>query len=353
MTLVARSSPRNRQRPALVLVVLLWALVGCEPIEKSVRLEGSIFGTSWSLVYVPEEISPESSVIEASVLAAFEVVDSTMNTYVPDTALSRFNQMPVGEVIEMGWDFAYLLSEAQRITQLSDGAYDVTVGPLLDLWGFGPQGPTAYPSEQEVDVAKAVTGWSLIDWNPTNRQLSKRKPGVEIELSSIAKGYAVDLAADALDELGIENFLLEVGGEMQARGVSPRGDPWRVAIERPEMARSGVQAALSVTDVGIATSGDYRNYFEVGGIRYSHLIDPRTGYPIRHDLVSVTVIHPSTAIADAWATAMAVMGSEASLALAEARHMAIYVIRRSGDTLSSQWSSEFDRYLKSPDGGSV
>lgn len=352
MTLVARSSPLNHQRPALVLVVLLWALIGCEPTDKSVRLEGSIFGTSWSLVYVPEEVSPESSVIEASVLEAFEVVDSTMNTYVPDTALSRFNQMPVGEVIEMGWDFAYLVSEAQRITRLSDGAYDVTVGPLLDLWGFGPQGPKLYPSEQEVEAAKAVTGWSLIAWNPTNRLLSKRQSGVEIELSSIAKGYAVDLGADALDELGIENFLLEVGGEMQARGVSPRGDHWRVAIERPEMARSGVQAALSVTDVGIATSGDYRNYFEVDGVRYSHLIDPRTGYPIRHDLVSVTVIHPSTAIADAWATAMAVMGSEASLALAEARHMAIYVIRRSGDTLSSQWSSEFDRYLESSGGGS-
>jgi len=352
MTLVARSSPPNRQRPALVLVVLLWALVGCGPAEKSVRLEGSIFGTSWSLVYVPEEISPESSVIEASVLEAFEVVDFEMNTYVPDTALSRFNQMPVGEVIEMGWDFAYLLSEAQRITRLSDGAYDVTVGPLLDLWGFGPQGPKAYPSEQEIEEAKAVTGWSFIDWNPTNRQLSKRKSGVEIELSSIAKGYAVDLGADALDELGIQNFLLEVGGEMQARGVSPRGDLWRVAIERPEMARSGVQAALSITDVGIATSGDYRNYFEVDGIRYSHLIDPRTGYPIRHDLVSVTVIHPSTAIADAWATAMAVMGSEASLALAEARQMAVYVIRRSGDTLSSQWSSKFEQYLESPDGSS-
>ncbi|MEL0039630.1 MAG: FAD:protein FMN transferase, partial [Halieaceae bacterium] len=140
------------------------------------------------------------------------------------------------------------------------------------------------------------------------------------------------------------------GGEMQARGVSPRGDQWRVAIERPEMARSGVQAALSITDVGIATSGDYRNYFEVDGTRYSHLIDPRTGYPIRHDLVSVTVIHPSTAIADAWATAMAVMGTTASMSLAEERNLAIYVIRRSGDTLSSQWSSEFGPYLE-PSGG--
>ena len=333
-----------------MLVVLLLALVGCEPKENSLRLSGSIFGTGWSLVYVPKDVPANPSVIEAVVLEAFEVVDSTMNTYVPGTPLSRFNQMPVGEVIEMGWDFAYLVSEAQRITQLSGGAYDVTVGPLLDLWGFGPKGPTAYPSVEEVDAAKAITGWSHVDWDPTSRLLSKHKPGVEVELSSIAKGYGVDLGADALDELGIENFLLEVGGEMQARGVSPRGDRWRVAIERPEMARSGVQAALSITDVGIATSGDYRNYFEVDGTRYSHLIDPRTGYPISHDLVSVTVIHPSTAIADAWATAMAVMGTTASMSLAEERNLAIYVIRRSGDTLSSQWSSEFGSYLE-PSGG--
>ena len=318
-----------------MLVVLVLALVGCEPKDNSLRLSGSIFGTSWSLVYVPKDVSTDPSVIEAAVLEAFEVVDSTMNTYVPGTPLSRFNQMPVGEVIEMGWDFAYLVSEAQRITQFKIGGKKINVGKVVQAGS---------------DAAKAITGWSHVDWDPTSRLLSKHKPGVEVELSSIAKGYAVDLGADALDELGIENFLLEVGGEMQARGVSPRGDQWRVAIERPEMARSGVQAALSITDVGIATSGDYRNYFEVDGTRYSHLIDPRTGYPISHDLVSVTVIHPSTAIADAWATAMAVMGTTASMSLAEERNLAIYVIRRSGDTLSSQWSSEFGSYLE-PSGG--
>jgi thiamine biosynthesis lipoprotein len=187
----------------------------------------------------------------------------------------------------------------------------------------------------------------MIVWDSATRMLGKRAAGVEIELSSIAKGYAVDLAADVLDELGIGNFLLEVGGEMQARGLSPRGDQWRVAIERPEVARSGVARTIALSNTGIATSGDYRNYFEVEGVRYSHLIDPRTGYPIRHDLVSVTVIHPSTGIADAWATALAVMGFESAMALAEARDLPIYVIRRTGDTLAPSWSTAFNQYVPS------
>ena len=337
----------HRSRPAIVLVVLLLALAGCDSQSESIRLKGSIFGTGWSLIYLPEAQSLKPSDVEAAVLDAFAVVDVSMNTYAPDTPLSRFNAMPPGEVIQMGWDFAYVIAEARRIHALSDGAYDVTIGPLLDVWGFGPKGPTAYPAPEAVEAARAISGWPMIVWDSATRMLGKRAAGAEIELSSIAKGYAVDLAADVLDELGIGNFLLEVGGEMQARGLSPRGDQWRVAIERPEVARSGVARTIALSNTGIATSGDYRNYFEVAGVRYSHLIDPRTGYPIRHDLVSVTVIHPSTGIADAWATALAVMGFESAMALAEARDLPIYVIRRTGDTLAPSWSTAFNQYVPS------
>ncbi len=139
--------------------------------------------------------------------------------------------------------------------------------------------------------------------------------------------------------------MLDIGGEMQLRGMSPRGDAWRIAIERPEAGGRAVQAAISVTNIGVATSGDYRNFFERNGKRFSHLIDPRTGYPVAHDLVSVTVIHGSTALADAWATALAVLGTEQALAIAEAQHLAVYLVSRRGDTLVVSASSAFAPYL--------
>jgi thiamine biosynthesis lipoprotein len=186
-----------------------------------------------------------------------------------------------------------------------------------------------------------------LDWRPNIRSLSKRVTGVSLEFSSIAKGYGVDLAADALDELGIKNFMLEVGGELQLRGHSPRGDAWRIAIERPEQGRGSFQTAVNVSNVGVATSGDYRNYFEHEGQRYSHIIDPRTGYPVQHDLVSVTVIHPSTALADAWATALCVLGTDKALELSERLGLAVYLVHREVDSLNAVWSTKFTPFLAS------
>jgi thiamine biosynthesis lipoprotein len=189
-------------------------------------------------------------------------------------------------------------------------------------------------------------GSEHLEWQSDIRRLSKLTPGVELDFSSLAKGYAVDLAADALDGMGVARYMLEIGGEVRVRGRSPRGDAWRIAIERPEPGvRGGVHAALSLVDTGVATSGDYRNFFEHEGIRYSHLIDPRIGYPVRHDVVSVTVVHGSAMMADAWATALTVMGSTEALAMAEARDLAIYLITQSGDSTQAIASRGMQRYL--------
>jgi thiamine biosynthesis lipoprotein len=168
-----------------------------------------------------------------------------------------------------------------------------------------------------------------------------------LDFSSLAKGYAVDLGADALDEAGVAQYMLEIGGEVRVRGLSPRGDAWRIAVESPlAETRGAVQAALAVTDVGIATSGDYRNFFEHEGRRYSHLINPLTGYPIQHDLVSVTVVHGSAMMADAWATALTVMGSTQALAVAEQRDLAVYLLRRSGNQLETLTSSSMTQWIE-------
>jgi len=192
-----------------------------------------------------------------------------------------------------------------------------------------------------------AVGVEQLAWQPEIRLLAKKVPELALDFSSLAKGYAVDLGADALDDAGVAQYMLEIGGEVRVRGLSPRGDTWRIAVESPlAETRGAVQAALAVTDVGIATSGDYRNFFEHEGRRYSHLINPLTGYPIQHDLVSVTVVHGSAMMADAWATALTVMGSTQALAVAEQRDLAVYLLRRSGNQLETLTSSSMTQWIE-------
>ena len=314
------------------------------------QMGGAIFGTTWSLSYfdAPDEVSP--SQVQSEIEAAFTLVNESMNHYDPSSLISEFNALPAQTPIEVDRDFTYVLSAALELTAATRGAYDVSVSALSDLWGFGPEGPSQFPDAADIEMTRAQVGVAQLDWESTTRALSKRAPALKLDFSSLAKGYAVDLGADSLEDLDIPHFMLEVGGEVRVRGASPRGDAWRIAVERPDPgARGGIQAALAVSDTSIATSGDYRNFFERDGQRYSHLIDPRTGYPIQHDLVSVTVVHGSAMMADAWATALTVMGSAEAMVLAEERGLAVYLLKRSGDTLKvfsstamAQWLAEGD-----------
>jgi len=333
-------------RPATVLAFLLLLCGGCgESGRDSVRLQGSVYGTGWSVQYLPVNGGPTETEVHEALVAAFAVVDASMNTYSPESTISALNNAAAGELLELDWDFSYLLNEALRINRLSQGAYDVAVAPLLRIWGFGPEGPRVFPNAASVEEARQLSGFSHFKWDSATRNISKDHVGAALELSSIAKGYGVDLGADVLEEMGLKDFMLDIGGEIQVRGVSPRGDAWRIAIERPQSGGRAAQAAIAVTNTGVATSGDYRNFFERDGKRFSHLIDPRTGYPVEHDLVSVTVVHGSTALADAWATALAVLGTEQALATAEAQHLAVYLISRRGDVLVASMSSGFKPYL--------
>ena len=334
---------QRRLRPALLLAFC--CLAACSG-ERPQQLGGRIFGTTWSATYqhAPDDLSAEA--VKTEIESAFELVNQSMNHYDPESLISDFNQLPPGEPIEVDWDFAYVLTAALALGEATGGAYDVSVSALSDLWGFGPNGPTRLPTQGEIDVALSQVGASQLEWQPETRTLAKRVPNLKLDFSSLAKGYAVDLAADALDELGLEHYMLEVGGEVRVRGQSPRGGDWRIAVERPDpTARGSVQTALSVSDTGIATSGDYRNFFESEGRRYSHLIDPQRGYPIQHDVVSVTVVHGSAMMADAWATALIVLGSEKAMVLAEERRLAVYLLKRSGDRIEALSSASMAQWL--------
>ena len=333
--------------PALVLAFC--CLIACGGSDRPIQTGGSVFGTTWSLTYwgAPDPVT--GAPVKESVEAAFAIVNNSMNHYDPGSLISVFNGLPEDTPLEVDWDFAYVLTAALALGEVTQGAYDVTVSPLINLWGFGPAGPTRFPAETAVSAALDSVGASYLNWQPEVRLLTKLTPGVALDFSSLAKGYAVDLVADALDELGVAHYMLEVGGEVRVRGMSPRGDAWRIAIERPEPGlRRSVQVPLSLVDTGVATSGDYRNFFEHEGVRYSHLIDPRDGYPVQHDVISVTVVHGSAMMADAWATALTVMGSAEAMAMAESRGLAVYLIIRAGDGTEAVASAAMQRLL--PDG---
>ena len=336
MTSAAKILSELFKRPAVALAFcFLLSACGGGIQDSSIKLDGPVFGTRWNLTYLDNPESPvPTATVESAVLEAFSVVNDSMNHYDPESVLSSFNRMEALELIEVDWDFTYVLESAIDISLRSAGAYDPTVSPAVNLWGFGPEGPSIVPTATELDTVANVVGINRLVWDPTTRSLMKRADGVRLDFSSIAKGYAVDLAADALDELGIDNFMLEVGGEIQVRGQSPRGGDWRLAIEQPDSA-GGRQMidAVAITDMGVATSGDYRNYFTQDGVRYSHLIDPRTAKPIEHDLVSVTVIHPSTMVADAWATALMIVGTGEAKTLADINNLGVFMVSRQGDDL--------------------
>jgi len=302
-------------------------------------------GTTYHLTWLPEESSPRSPALREEVEAILERVDASMSTYREDSEIFRFNLAEVGEEIVVSDYFIKVFEISRMVSERSEGAYDVTVAPLVDLWGFGPGGGDGVPSDEAVAGALGMVGESWVDVSPATNTIRKRRP-LELDFSSVAKGYAVDLLAERLGARGVRDYMVEIGGELRVAGSSPRGNAWRIAIERPASGSDGIAAALSLHDAAVATSGDYRNFFELEGVRYSHSIDPRSGRPVRHALVSGTVVHPSAAAADAWATALTVLGPEDALRIATEERLAAYLISRAGEDFRAEKTPAIEAFLR-------
>lgn len=302
-------------------------------------------GTTWHVSYIATGEGVQREFVQRQIAQQLEAVELSMSTYREDSQISRFNATQPNSWFKVSEDFYTVLSAALQVGAQSGGAYDVTVGPLVDLWGFG-SGPqiVAPPTQQAIEELRSQVGQGNIRLDDNAMSVMKLTT-LSLDFSSIAKGYGVDLVAEWLTLQGIDRFLVEVGGEMKMSGNSGRGDPWRIAIEQPDTAGRDLAAAISLTDVAVATSGDYRNYFEMDGRRYSHTINPQTGYPVAHDLVSVTVVHPSAMLADAWATALSVLGAEQAMTVAQTQGLAVYFIRRSGDEFQPSHTRAFEQYL--------
>lgn len=325
-------------------VCIFLLLSHCSPTQQSeILLSGPTMGTIYNIKYV-QAGNVDAQDLQNRIDEVLLNVNKLMSTYMPDSELSLFNQWQSSEPFALSQETLFVMQEAKRLGELSGGLLDVTVGPLVNLWGFGPQArPEKAPDEAVVAGIRARTGLEKLILHADSA--SKTEPLLYVDLSTIAKGYGVDRVADLLEKLHITNYLVEIGGEMRLSGKKGDGTDWRIAIEKPLSQERAVEKIISVGDNGIATSGDYRNYFEQDGIRYSHLIDPITGRPITHNLVSVTVVASSCMTADGLATALNIMGKDKALALATEKQLAVLLITKEGDQFKEYTSPLFDQIV--------
>jgi FAD:protein FMN transferase len=334
---------------ALFLGSVFYFTDGGEDIQ---QLNGLTMGTSYQIqiVDMPEDIAAKE--LAADIAELLERLDTeTFSTYASNSELSRFNRHGVNVPFIASKQMIEVLLMAQEISALSGGAFDVTVGPLINLWGFGPDLAVfeTVPTQPQIEAALNRVGFQFLRISPANQEIWKTRD-VYVDLSAIAKGYAVDQLAEYLDRSGVDNYFLEIGGELKIKGSKPDGEGWVPAIEAPiDTASQVYQIFYSRGDnIAVAGSGDYRNYFEEEGQRYSHEIDPRSGRPVTHSLAAAYVIDESTARADALATTYMILGPDAAEALASKQGQAVYFIYKSdSEGFEDYVSAEFNRYLGS------
>ena len=290
-------------------------------------------GTTFTVKVVGGTLSEDRQArVQALIEEELDEVEAKMSHYLEDSELSRFNRSRETRPFTVSEDTLEVFRHAQELARLTDGAFDITVGPLVNAWGFGPEGRELEPPPDEV-IAQLVTqlGYTKLELHLEESTVRKTESSLTCDLSAIAKGYAVDQVAEALESDGFAHHMVEVGGEIRAAGLNEAGQSWRIAIEQPGSGASVPQRIVPLSNLAMATSGDYRNYYEVDGMRISHTIDPRTGYPVTHRLASVTVIDELGVRADGLATALAVLGPEAGYDLAIDQGLAALFVVRDGE----------------------
>lgn len=330
---------------ALFLSVLL--LAGCSQDQRIHTLSGQTMGTGWSVKVVGMPAGLTLPALQQDIQLLLASINRQMSTYDPDSEISRFNAGAAGSWHALSPDFQAVLSQALMLARQTGGAFDPTVGPLVNVWGFGPSPMSlTVPGQAVLDAARARVGYQQLQRDDSEAQLLQRG-GVYLDLSAIAKGHAVDRVADFLALRGFHSYLVEIGGELRAAGKKPGGEPWRIAVEQPVPGLRDVATVVSLSDMALATSGDYRNFYEVDGQRFAHIIDPRTGMPVSHGVASVTVVHARCGMADGLATALTVLGEQEGLAFAETLGLAVLFLVRDGDRFREVSSSAYQAFTAS------
>jgi thiamine biosynthesis lipoprotein len=323
------------------IVVLAGVLAGCGNGDRLERFDGPTMGSHYSIQYVRNASTPGPKAVQAEVENILAEVDRQFSTYRSDSDTERFNALPAGRCQVMPGPILELVRVGERLSSQSEGAFDLTVEPLLNLWGFGPQAreekvPT---TEALAEVRQRVGHTHLrIDGDQLCKDVA-----VELDFNSIAAGYAVDTIAAKLEGMGIHSYLAEVTGELKAAGKKLDDSPWRIALEEPRDDQQVAQRVIAIDGYGVSTSGDYRNYFEQGGRRYSHTFDARTGAPVLHTLASVTVIHPSALMADGLSTLLLILGPERGWDYAQTHDIGAFFVIRADTGFVTRTNQAFER----------
>jgi thiamine biosynthesis lipoprotein len=335
----------------LLFVALMSLLMGCDDTSSKAHdamvLEGKTMGTVWRVSLAGVEAGRRAA-LQQRIQQRLDADDAELSTWKPTSVLSRFNQSRATTPQPVSENMADIVTIALRIGKKTSGAMDITVGPLVNLWGFGPdKQPSHIPDDSQIAAAKALTGLQhlRVIQGGEGQWLQKDLPGLYVDLSTVGEGFATDHLARLMEQEGINNYLVSVGGAVLSRGMNAQNQPWRVAIQKPTDRENAVQARVDLQGHGISTSGSYRNYYELDGRRLSHIIDPATGRPIDHKLVSATVIATTALEADGWDTGLMVLGTEKAKALAIKEKLAVYLITREGDRFVSWMSPQFSAFI--------
>ncbi len=342
-----RLKPIPSLRSLVAIALLIAALPGCVPPPEGLALSGETMGTSFSLKLGQSISAARADRLSTDVDQLLAELNAGLSNYEPASEVTLFNELD-----DVGWVpvsdmLAAVVERALLVAELSNGAYDITAAPIIEAWGFGPAASAPrIPPDAEIQAAGKRVDFRRLQARRDPPALRKLSADTRLDLSGVAKGYAVDRLAELLESRGITNYLVEIGGELRSRGRRGNGGPWRVGIERPEARARTVARILPMRrNAALATSGDYRNYFEINGQRYPHILDPRTGRPVEHALASVTVLAERCADADALATALAVLGPDDGLALAEERGLAALFLVREEQGFTERSTPAFDQFI--------
>ena len=320
-------------------ILSMFTLFSClTKSEEVVHITGNTMGTYYSVKVVGSDVDREA--LKLQVDGLLKEVNNVFSTYIKDSELSKLNKSHLSTPIEITPVLAEVLKLSKSIYKDSEGAFDVTIGPLVNLWGFGPDKIRKQPTDQE--IMKKMSDVGSDHFKLIESSIIKSKPNLYIDLSAIAKGQGVDDVALILTSIGFKSFLVEIGGEVRGQGLKPDGSKWRIGIEKPsEELGQAIQKIIDLENMSIATSGGYRNYLEYGDKIFSHTINPKTGRPVDHKLVSVSVLNPSCAVADAWATAFMVLGAEKGLDIANRLGLKAYFLVKTDKGFKELQSSKF------------
>lgn len=320
-----------------------WLVVGllsaCQPAATLESFGGPTMGSTYSVKYVHTAKTPDTLALKQGIDAILADVDKQLSTWRADSLVSTFNQAPAGTCMPMPVQVLELVSLGESLSEQSGGAFDLTLFPLLRAWGFGPAARAEHiPSAEEIALVKQEMGHQFL--HVREGQLCK-DVALKLDFNSVAAGQAVDRMAAFMEAQGVRDYMVEATGELKAVGRKPDGSAWRIAIEAPRDDQQVAQKILNLEGVGLSTSGDYRNYFEKEGRRYSHTIDVRTGAPITHRLASVTVAHPQAMLADGLSTLLMILGPEEGMTFAKEKGLAAFFIVREGEGFSTMASPAF------------